>query len=52
MFVILVNNENNECYEFEMIESICGFKVVDFFKFFEMIGFFFYDLGYFFIVGC
>ncbi|MGL2871230.1 citrate/2-methylcitrate synthase, partial [Helicobacter pylori] len=52
MSVTLVNNENNERYEFETIESTRGPKAVDFSKLFETTGFFSYDPGYSSTAGC
>lgn len=40
MSVTLINNENNERYEFETIECTRGPKAVDFSKLFETTGFF------------
>ncbi|MBH0256817.1 citrate synthase [Helicobacter pylori] len=52
MSVTLINNENNERYEFEMIECTRGPKAVDFSKLFETTGFFSYDPGYSSTAGC
>ena len=52
MSVTLVNNENNERYEFETIESTRGPKAVDFSKLFETTGFFFTIQGILSTAGC